>query len=355
MAEKNGEITYAGLAGELKKNVVRNFYVFWGEETYLIDKAISSIKRICLEKGCEEMDFIRGEWDHKSMNPERLYEKIATPPFLSEKRVVIFRNTGFFSGKISEDELQGYEEVFQRLPDFTVLLFIEDKVDKRKKKLLDKMKKYALFVQMEKQKVEDLCKWASVLLKRDHVRITVDAVNSLVDRTECDMRILENEVEKIRLFCRYLGKSEISFSEIDEICIPDLRGSVFQMTDAIGSKDVQKALSSVRRLLEMKEPVTRVRFMLARHVRQLICAQQWTRSADLATALKISPYIAQKLIRQASRFQKEELKYLYLLCAKSDYWVKTGQIEEDLVLDMILCTADSRIHGEEILQKDSVV
>ena len=116
------------------------------------------------------------------------------------------------------------------------------------------------------------------------------------------------------------------------------------MTDAIGARDIETALSILEKLVVMREPVTRIRFMLARHLRQLLCAKDVDTASTLASKLKISPYIGQKLIRQAKLFKMEELLNLFLLCAQSDFDIKTGKIDEKMALDMLICMADKRIN-----------
>ena len=342
-------ISYAQLAERLKKDEIRRFYVLWGEETYLIEKAVAAVKRASIVSGCEELDFSEGVWDCSKMTPEMLHEHISTPPFLSRRRVVVLHNSGILNGKIAESELDSFFAVLGKIPDSTCLILLEDKVDKRKKKILDQLGRIGLTVQIDKQKSEDLCKWAGILLKREDIRVSVDGVNSLVDRIEGDMRTLENEIRKLVLYCKYLKISEIRLEEIDLICIPDLRSSIFQMMDAIGARNIEAALSTVERLIAVKEPVTRIRFMLARHLRQLLCARELGNAAALASALNISPYIGQKLVKQARRFQPDELKDLYLLCSQMDFRIKTGQMEERIALDLLLCTADARIHDQPSL------
>ena len=337
------EQKYAQLAESLRRGELQNFYFLWGEESYLIEKAVQSIGKICLETGCEGVDSIESEWNEKTMEPDLLKEWVSTPPFLSKRRLVLLRNSGIMNGKIAEKPLEGYLKVFANLPESVCLILVEEKVDKRKKKLYEQIQQLSYVVNVPRQSAEDLCKWVGALFRRAELRVTIDAVNSLVDRVEGDMRLLENEVKKVILFCQYRKMTAVTITEIEEVCIPDLRGSVFQMTDAIGQRNTAVALHIAERLIAMKEPVTRIRFMLARHLKQLLCAKEAVKSAELASRLKIPPFAAQKLMKQASSFKMEELKDFYLTCAHSDYQVKTGAMEELLSLQLLLCSADHRI------------
>ena len=336
-------LSYVRFAETIKNNLWSPLYIFWGEETYLIERAVRAIKKGCVAPGCEEMDVISGDWSQKNMAPDTLREWTATPPFLSSKRVIILKDSGILQGKISEAEMPQYIKVLSGLPDSVCLVLWEEKIDKRKKKLLEQMQNMAVMVHVPEQSHEDLVKWIAAMCSREGLKITRDAVNSLVDRAQNDMSLIEQEVKKLILYCLYQKKTSITIAETEEICISDVRGSVFQMTDAIGMRDPKTAMRILDRLLVAKEPVTRIRFMLARHLRQLLCASDIRQAQKLASVLSIPPFAAQKLVQQASYFTMEEIKELYLSCAENDYKVKTGQIEELMSLQVLLCRSGIRV------------
>ena len=339
--EKTNQIRdYNGFAKALKSGDTGRLYLIYGNESYLIKKALKALTKIYISSGGEELDYYEADWDARTMTPDRVYELFSTPSFLSPRRMVVLRGSNLLYGKSpdSSGTWDAYLAVLDRITDMSCLVFIEDRIDKRKKSLVESFLKMGEIIQIDQQKPEDLCKWVGVLLSRQKIQIAIDAVHSLVDRTEMNMFSLENEVNKIILYCKYNTVTEVGMKEIDRICIPDLRGSIFQMTDAIGAQNYQTALQILDRLIALREPVTRIRFMLARHIRQLICAKELGQAPALATALKTPPYIAQKILKQARGFELEKLTDLYLFCAERDYQVKTGQIEERTALETFLCS-----------------
>ena len=337
---KPGIRTYNQFAAALKNGEEKSIYLFFGNEEYLMEKAVKALTKKYLSAGCEELDCHEMNWDHKTMNPDRLYELFSTPPFMSQKRIIVLYNSEILFGKSNDTSgtWESYFAILNRITQMSCVIFVETKIDKRKKSLIESFLKMGSIVQVDKQRPEDLCRWVSMLLNRQNIRITIDAVNSLIDRMELDMRALENEVEKLILYCQYNHVQELGINEIDLICIPDLRGSIFQMTDAIGERNFHTALQILDRLVALREPVTKIRFMLARHLRQLICAKESGQAAQLASAMKMSPYIAQKLVKQARLFQLEKLIELYVSYSESDYRIRTGQMEERIALDIFLCS-----------------
>ena len=333
--------SYAELAADLKNNKSESLYVLFGEEEYLIDRAVHALTRLLIAPGCQDADSYTGDWSSSGADPEALLEMVRTPPFLSQKRMILIRNSGLFAGRSpdSPEASQKYTAMFSDIPDFCCLIFLEEKIDKRKKVLLDAISQHGMLVQVEKQSTDALCRWVAGSLRKDSIRITTEAINSLVDRTEGSMRVLGNEIRKISLYCAGTGLSEITINEIELICIPDIRGSIFQMTDAIGARNIGRALVVLDTLISMKEPVPKIRFMLARHLRQLICAKELGQPERIMTALKVVPFVARNLSSQARYFQMDELTSLYEACASSDFNVKTGQIDDRMSMETLIVSA----------------
>lgn len=340
-AEKTDEIrNYNEFAAALKQGERRSLYLLYGNEPYLIEKALKALFKNNISPDGKELDFYEANWDGRNMTPEKLYELFSTPPFVSSKRMVVLHGSEILYGKSNDTSgtWDSYLSVLRKITDMSCLVFVENHIDKRKKSLIKAFSAVGSIIQIDQQKIEDLSKWVGVILSRQKIRVSIDAVHSLVLRNEMNMRVIENELKKIILYCKYNHLSEIGVNDIDTLCIPDIRGSIFQMTDAIGGKNFQKALELLSRLISQREPVTKIRFMLARHIRQLICAKEHGKSDGLAAVLKIPPYIAKKLLEQAKKFELEELTNLYIFCAERDYQVKTGQMEERIALEAFLCS-----------------
>ncbi len=333
--------TYSELAADLKNNKTASLYVFFGEEEYLIDRAVRALSRIFIAPGCQDADSYTADWSSAAGDPEALLEMVRTPPFLSAKRMIMIKNSGLFAARSpdSPELSQKYISIFSDIPDFCCLIFIEEKIDKRKKVLLEAASRNGFVVQVDRQGTDALCRWVGSALRKENIRITLDAINSLVDRTEGSMRVLGTEIQKIILYSKNSGLSEITINEVELICIPDIRGSIFQMTDAIGARNIGRALTVLDTLISMKEPVPKIRFMLSRHLRQLICAKELGQSDRVMSTLKVVPFVARNLLSQAKYFQMEELTALYEACAASDFSVKTGKIDDRLSMEILLVSA----------------
>ena len=168
-------------------------------------------------------------------------------------------------------------------------------------------------IYLEKQQYKEYNEKELFIYKRG---ICMGEIKTLIDEEKLQKRVKEiaKQIEE-----DYKGK------EITLICI--LKGSVFNITDAVGSGDAQTALSILENLIIMKEPAIKIRFMLMRHLKQLICAKDLGRKDAIISRLKLQPFIADKLLRQANRFSMDTLLKLYIECSRQDMEIKHGNLD----------------------------
>lgn len=332
---------FSTVAAEIRKGEVKTIYLITGDEDFLTDKLLGSLKKKVLTTGCEEVDSYYSDRSSSGISFDELKERVYTPPFLSDRRLTIIKNTGLFtqSGNDAQEKVLMLRKIIEEIPEFACLVIIETKIDKRKKPLLESIAFRGELVEINRQTDDSLCRWAAGILQKDNIKITVNAVGSLVDRCDRNMRTLESELKKLILYCHRSSIDQIATETIDLICIPDIRGSVFHMTDAIGLKRPDIALEIFDRLVSLREPVTRIRFMMSRHFRHLICAKELGRAELVSGKLKVMPFVARNLVKQSAKFQMDELLDIYESCFESDMNVKTGKMEERLSMEWLLVFA----------------
>ena len=84
------------------------------------------------------------------------------------------------------------------------------------------------------------------------------------------MENLGQELEK--LFCYCMNHTEITATDIDEICTTQIGNHIFDMVDAVAAKEQKKALDYYYDLLTLKEPPMRILYLLTRQFRILMVA-----------------------------------------------------------------------------------
>ncbi|MCQ2466075.1 MAG: DNA polymerase III subunit delta [Clostridia bacterium] len=328
------------LVKQIKVKNLPSLLLIYGQEDYFCENSVRLIRKAYISEGSEQMDYVKLDFESKGFDLDKVIDNSQLPPWLSTKRVVLVRNSGIFSvADPKKDLATSFEKFASSIPDTTIVVFWEDAIDKRKKGILKTFETKGIVCESPFLNDVSIASKISGLLGRYELKITNDAVDSLISRSDKSMRLILNEISKILLYCQANKISLIDMEVIDMLCAPDVKGSIFDLTDSISTGNAGIALSIVDNLITLKEPVAKIKFMLAKHIRQLICAKE-LKSSDLITReLGIHPYSAQKLAQQAPKFTMDKLLSLYAQCAKSDFDFKQGKMDERHSLEILLVLA----------------
>ncbi len=326
--------------GELSKRIKENednLFLIYGEEDFFIERAVNSIKHKYLSKGFETMDYIKLDFNGKSVNVDTIVENIELPPWASSKRIVEVVNFDF--DKDSSEKMPG---VLSRVPESTLLLFVNTKFDKRKKKLFDTFSKEGVVCEVTYLEESVLNKFISQTFSKSGITIDAEASDSMISRFNSSMRRIDSAIKRISVYCESEGITRVDIKVVDELCEPDVYGDIFKIMDAVGMGDASLALILLDNLIKMKEPLPRIRFMIARHFREMICAKELGNKNAIMNRLGSRSFVADKLLRQSRNFSMSKLLQLYKLCYKNDYDLKHGEADERASVESFIVLASGK-------------
>ena len=117
------------LKEQIRDHEIGCLYLFYGEERYLVRLNTERLKKALMSEEDEMMnlDDLTSPTDF-----EVLRASIETFPFMTEKRLVIIRDSHMFGGK-GVASLEKLPELMEEIPSTTTVLFIENEVDKIEK------------------------------------------------------------------------------------------------------------------------------------------------------------------------------------------------------------------------------
>jgi DNA polymerase-3 subunit delta len=128
-------------------------------------------------------------------------------------------------------------------------------------------------------------------------------------------------------------------SDVETVCIVTSQQSVFDFVDALSSGSGRTAQRLLHRLLENEDAFS-LWGMVVRQFRLLIQAREILdgrgNKDDVARALGVHPFVAEKTTSQANRFSMESLENIYHRLLEIDEQVKTGQVTLELALDTLI-------------------
>ncbi len=366
MRKQQKPLDFNTVKSQLRQGQLEKLYVLSGEEDFLAENLMQSIKVASLQPGFEAVDCVHLDGSSRVSPPslERLRREAATPAFASPRRLVVVRNSGLFAAKSgrqaqpdtpaaaaedtrerTQDKNRELIDFLQRLADGVCFVFWEEKIDRRQKLLMDAIYNHGILAIFERQKPPELVKWLTGLCQRQGVRIERRAAESLVDRCDASMRAIRSECDKLLLYCAGSGRQTIDLELVDALCIQDIRGGIFDLTDAIAAGNSGRAVELLQALLFRKEPTTLIRFLLARHLRNLIIAHDARSDAELASTAGIPPFVASRLRTQTRKVAIDPLEALYHQCHKNDVAAKSGRMADLLALETLVVSACSLFAG----------
>jgi len=178
------------------------------------------------------------------------------------------------------------------------------------------------------------------------------AAESLIDRCDSQMNVIWNELTKIFLYAEGKGLTTIDTSVVEELSLPDLRGTIFDLTDAMSAGRTAQALTLLDTLIVQKQPVQLITFMLARHFRQLIVARSLGSPDRIASRLKVMPFVAARLLNQSRSMSLESLEAQYSACFEADLSVKSGLVPDRISLELLLVSAAEQVKNKKNVRQE---
>lgn len=325
------------LKAALKEKNPHRFYVFYGEEMFLLNYYLQKLKGLLIDELTESFNFHR--LNNETFDIQSFADAVENLPMMAEYTMVQVDDIDLF--KLSEDARNKLVEILSDVPDYCTVVFTYDTVswkpDKRQKKLWSAIEDYAHVVEFAKQEQRDLINWVGRHFLANKKRISTDLCIYLIEITGGTMTALSSEISKI---CAYSCADEICKVDIDMVVEPVMDAVVFQMTDLLSLGRYALALEKLQTLLKMQQEPIVILSAIGAHFRRISTARtlldNGKPASELASLCGISDYAARKTMDICRRFRPDFCKRTAELVLQTDYRMKTSFDEQERLLEMLL-------------------
>jgi len=314
---------------DIKNGRFRRFYLLYGSEEYLKKLYRDKIKAAIIK---DDADINYSYFEGKDIEESKLVQAAQTLPFFADYRLVVVEKSGFFK---SQSELL---QLLSSIPDTTVMVFVEDEVDKRSK-LFKFVKDNGYVSEMNGLDDKNLKLFAASLFNQHNHKITEADISYLLDKIGADMYNIVNEVEKISSYAA--GKEIITREDIDAVITVQITGKIFAMVDAIGSRQTRKALELYYELIAVREKPLGILFMIIRHFNILLQVKDLHSrgySSSISEMVGIPVFTVSKYISQARNFTIRCLMDALEYGTDIEQQIKTGAIDERVGVELFIIT-----------------
>ncbi|RJX35900.1 MAG: DNA polymerase III subunit delta [Desulfarculus sp.] len=319
---------------ELATEQAGPLYGVFGEEDFLVSQALEAFLNspaFAQNPSLNVERFLAAE-----ASPVRVLESARTLPFLGSRRLVL----------VSEAHLYNAEQAAKFLPYLsdptpsTCLVFAGSKLDARTKfaKTLAQAGQVHTFGKMY---ARQLIPWLKQRASLRGKSLTNEAAAYLAELAGLGLGALDSELEKLAL---YVGAARsIELRQVQDLMGGSRLYSIFDFTDAVAARRLDRALSAYHQLDSLGEPAVRVLAMLSRLFRQLLETRRVLDNGggppQVQRALRTPPQATATLVERARRESAARLAAPLKLVLAADLALKSSPgsdrvIMERLVMDL---------------------
>lgn len=325
------------VAEQVRRGEVAPVYCLYGEEEYRREQALNQLLDALLTKEARglNLDQIRpGEAGTPS-----ILGSVRTLPFLASRRVVLIRG-------VEELSREQQEELLVYLNDScptSCLVLTAKRLDLRTR-LAAAIQKKGMLLRFDRLEADSLKESLLEAANDRGIRLHPEAVGLLMTLVGDDFRQLIYNMEKVALFVG--EREEIRANDIEAMVGETRVKSIFQLTDAVSSSNLDVALRCLTSLVESGEEPLAIIGMLARQIRLLVRAkalqEQSVPVSRMTHEFHLPPRVVAALAEQSSSRSWRQLSGALQSLSGADVAIKTGRVAaRDILTRLVwnLCRA----------------
>ena len=341
---------------ELESHKLRPAYVFVGDEAFFRKRFRAAIIEHLVPP--DRRDFSLFEFDLADNDLAEVLDRARTPSLMAPFQVFFVRGVKHLFGRGSnEEKLAAIVDYCKHPNPDALVVFVADHIsipaDVRRMEMQDKeryqriretMGPYCGIVELARVEEGEAVRWIAEFCTLRAVKIDADGARELVDALGGDMMMISNELEKLML---YVGaRNRITLGDVETMVLAAKQRSLYELTDAISSKDRVRALEVLDAILSSgdgEEAAIGHIYMLAKTFRQmLVILERNVRDqrmlwAALWQGFRVPPFAADDIIKQARRYKsRRDLTRAIRLVAKADLALRSNPVSKRMVLERLV-------------------
>lgn len=318
------------LENELQKGKICPLYIIVGAEHHLALSALKMIQTQIKAQGSDESSVMTVS--AREARVETVIGMLRTVPLLGGRPVVVIRDGEF----ISKSMLEALAIYVASPVEASTLIIVAEKLDGRTR-FMQEASKRAIVIECKPLYDDKIPLWINMEARRKGRQFSQDAARYLAQMVGKDMGQLSQAIERIIL---YVGDNKlVELKSVEEAIAETHQHTIFEFTDAVGTRRWPKAFALLKNILENGESPILVVNMLARHFRLLSKAKEiFGRISDseVARYLGVHPYYVKNYISQAKNFSSGELKRGFHLLHRCDRELKSSRLAKERILERAL-------------------
>jgi DNA polymerase-3 subunit delta len=313
---------YAELIREIQSGRIRPVVFLFGDETYWMDMAIRLLREKTVSP--ETRDFNEDILYAEETDGEAVIQAASSFPLMAERRLVVVKSIQKFNAEDRKRLLLYAQAPLQS----TCLVCTANDVDRRQS-FWSEFTRITASAECKILYENQAAAWVEKAVGSRGGRITSEAALALVQQAGVSLWNLSHEVEKLLTFAH--GKKQLDLEDVEAVAGFSRKYANWDFTDAVGGKQLARALDILRKLLEEKSSAVGLimdlhrRVLLLLRIRVLLDAG--TSEQALAGILRLRPFFIKLYTLQAKAYSLGELRLANASLLRADVAIKTGLLD----------------------------
>ena len=303
-------------------------YLLMSESISLINHKIDEI---IAKENFQDSLVTTYDLDEKDLND--LLEDVDTISFLTPKKVIVGKNFKILE-KEEEEKITRLIKYLENPQDTVLLILTTSKLDERRKITKELLKHLSPF------KLEE----SSINIIKDKFKdykIDNKTINLLDTYYHDDLERLIRECDKLKL--AFIDDKIVTYSKARELLLKPNNNQdnlSFDLVRAISLKDKKQAITIYNELLSYNIESYAIMGLLESQYRLLyqvkILSKDNLNNYDIGKILDVHPFRVKKTLELIRYYSLKEIRKIIKDLAKIDFNIKSGALDNSLVLELLL-------------------
>lgn len=302
-------------------------YFLYGEDTFRSKKKLEEIIEGYKKVHKSGLNLIY--FNAKSNDFKEFSDSFRTTSMFAEKKLVILKNV-FDSAKFQEELLDEVKRI-NELKDIVVVY--ESGAADQRTKIFKSLQKTAKCQEFKFLSPSMLKKWVAEEFLKNGAKIDFNAENLLLGFVGNNLWRMQNEIKKLS---DYKRGGVVAMQDVEELVRPNIENDIFKTIDALASKNKKQALAFLHKHIDAGDNPLYLLSMVAYQFRNLLIIKEIMEKGGSVEGCGLHPFVIKKSSYLCRQFSFDELKKIYLKIFQADSDIKTGKIDPELALDMLV-------------------
>ena len=320
---------------QISSGKLGRLYFFYGEEQFMMENKIKSIKAQLIDKDFQEFNYEKLEG--KKVTAAEIQSALLSVPVMSDKKMVVVANSGVFGNAKAKD----FTEVCRALediPEYITVIFTEGEFDKKKEKNLEVFKKHGEIVKFDLLSPKQLELWLEKRFEEKGKSALASDLAYMVSLCGQSMASVYSEYCKV---LNFVGeRSKITIEDIKAVVSKSTDARIFDIIDNIAEGRTKTVFEELNALRASGENSSTVLSLIASRMGELLMVKQLT--GERLPAEKIAeyfeprkhPFVVKKLTEQSRRFDTGYLKRMTVRGTGYAASVRSGTLDKWVAVEM---------------------